>query len=112
MNLQENIGRIKEVMGISESNIPISIKRRANLETLKKFISKAEIQNENPCDDFEDEYDFVDAVIDDAIDYFLTEIGPDTEEIDEYSDILDYLRNLCRDLFAEKLLKIYEETCS
>jgi hypothetical protein len=112
MNLQENIHRIKEVMGINESTIPISIKRRANEETLKKYITMGEIEYPTLCQDFYDEFEYADRVIDYALDQFLYEINDNIDNEDYYSDVMDYLRNLCQSIFGQYLIDIYETTCS
>jgi len=96
---------------LMEQVIPTSIKRRANEEILEKYILLSQRNNPPYCQEHEDGYDYADAVIDDAIDYFLTEIGPEIEEINEYSDIVDYIRRMCRDLFGEHLVYHYEENC-
>jgi hypothetical protein len=95
-----------------ESKIPISVRRRAFIENLEKFILDSEIQNPPECSHYDDGYDYADAVIDDAIDDFLTKISPDLEEIDEYSDILDYLRKLFRDSFGQSLVYMFEDNCA
>jgi hypothetical protein len=112
MNLQENIHRIKEVMGINESTIPISIKRRANEETLKKYITMGEIEYPTLCQDFYDEFEYADRVIDYALDQFLYEINDNIDNEDYYSDVMDYLRNLCQSIFGQYLIDIYKTTCS
>lgn len=111
MNLQENILRIREVMGINESTIPILIRRRANVETLKEYISRGELQYPTLCDDFYDEYEYADAVIDYALDQFLYEVNDDIFDEDYYSDVMDYLRNISRDEFSYYLIDIYRTTC-
>ena len=40
MNLQENIYRIKEVMGLQESTIPNELKRRIDLTEIKKLMAQ------------------------------------------------------------------------
>lgn len=112
MNLQENIYRIKEMMGINESTIPVSIRRRANKETLEKYIIDSEFKNPTLCDDFEDGYQYANDVIDDAIDEFLHEIDENALEEEYYIDTVNYLRKLCRDLFEEDMVNMYEITCS
>jgi hypothetical protein len=94
-----------------EQNVPNSIKRRANKKTLEKYILLSERNNPPYCEEHEDGYDYADAVIDDSIDYFFTEVGPEIEYIDDYSDITDYLRRLCRELFGESLVYHYENNC-
>ncbi len=96
---------------LMEQVIPTSIKRRANKETLEKYVLQSKRNYPPFCQEHEDGYDYADAVIDDAIDYFLVGIGPEIEEINEYSDIVDYIRMMCRDLFGEHLVYHYEENC-
>ena len=44
MNLQENIQRIKEVMGvISEESIPLQIKRRLDFSSIDEFVDKSKL---------------------------------------------------------------------
>jgi hypothetical protein len=101
---------------LRESIIPLSVRRRANEETLKEYITLGEINYPSPCDDFNDEDEYSDNVIDYAIDEFLEEIDDNTyKEVyysDYYSDVMDYLRSLCRDIFGEYLYEIYKNTCS
>jgi len=97
---------------INESDSMNWVKRRANKESMKKYITNAEINFPTLCDDFDDEFEFVDKVIDYAVDEFLEEFNEDIYEEDYYSDVLDYLRNLCRNEFDEYLLDIYRTTCS
>ena len=96
---------------LMEHVIPTSIKRRANKETLEKYVLQSKRNYPPFCQEHEDGYDYADAVIDDAIDYFLTEVGPEIEEINEYGDILEYLRMMYRNLFGESLVYHYENNC-
>jgi hypothetical protein len=111
MNLQENIQRIKEVMGISESNIPISIRRRASEAEIERYIKDAEFDLIFYCDHYVDAEDYAYDVIDTAVDNFLSQIEDDIEEKDYYSDVLDYLRNLCRNSFGEYLIDAHKTNC-
>jgi hypothetical protein len=98
---------------LKESTIPPYIRRRANKETLEHHITSGELNYPMLCDDFEDGYDYADGVIDYAIDEFMSETyDDDIYEEDYYSDVMDYLRTLCRDLFGEDLISIYNDTCS
>ena len=112
MNLQENILRIKEVMGINESTVPISIKRRDNRRTLEDYVMRAKLEYPTLCDDFDDGYEYANAVIDYAIDELLSGVDDDMYEQPYISDVLDYLRIKCRNLFAQNLIDIYKTTCS
>jgi hypothetical protein len=97
---------------LKESVIPISIRRRANKEILKKYITDGEIYYPTLCDDFEDAYDYADAVIDYAIDEIIKEVEENIYDEDYYSDVMDYLRKICRDEFGENLIDIYKRTCT
>jgi len=97
---------------LKESVIPISIRRRANKEILKKYITDGEINYPTLCDDFEDAYEYADAVIDYAIDELVGEVEENIYDEDYYSDVMDYLRKICRDEFGEYLIDIYERTCT
>jgi hypothetical protein len=105
----KNVKSCDEVMG--ESTIPNTVKRRANQQTLEKYITKGEINYPTLCDDFEDGYEYADAVIDYAIDEFIGEFDEDIDEEDYHSDVMDYLRTVCRDKFGKYLIDIYEMTC-
>jgi hypothetical protein len=96
---------------LKESIIPISIRRRANEETLKEYITMGEINYPTLCTDFEDGYEYADNVIDYAVDEFVSGINDEMYDEDYYSDVMDYLRNLCRNLFGQYLIDIYKTTC-
>jgi hypothetical protein len=96
----------------NESIVSSTIKRRANRRTLEKYITDGEINYPMLCDDFEDGYEYADAVIDYAIDELLSELDDDIYERDYYSDVMDYLRNFCRNEFGQYLIDIYERTCT
>jgi hypothetical protein len=96
---------------MNESTIPNTIKRRTNQQTLEKYIWDGEINYPTLCDDFEDGYEYADAVIDYAIDEFIGKFDEDIYDEDYYSDVMDYLRKLCRDKFGEYLIDIYKMTC-
>ena len=107
--LIRNVFSCEEFM--SESTIPTTIKRRANQQTLEKYIWDGEINYPTLCDDFEDAYEYADAVIDYAIGEFLEEVEENIYDEDYYSGVMDYLRKLCRDEFGKYLIDIYEMTC-
>ena len=96
----------------NESIVSSTIKRSANRRTLEKYITDGEINYPMLCDDFEDGYEYADAVIDYAIDELLSELDDDIYERDYYSDVMDYLRNFCRNEFGQYLIDIYERTCT
>jgi hypothetical protein len=95
----------------NESRVSSTIKRRANQQTLEKYITDGEINYPTLCDDFEDGYEYADAVIDYAIYKLLDEFDEDIYDEDYYDDVMNYLRKLCRDEFGKYLIDIYENTC-
>lgn len=97
---------------LTESDALNWVKRRSNKEIMKDFISQGEINYPTLCDDFNDEFEYADAVIDYAIDELINVFDEDIYEKDYYSDVMDYLRILCRDEFGEYLFEIYRMTCS
>ena len=92
---------------LKEYNIPLHIRRRANKETLKHFISLGEMNFPTLCDDFSDGYEYSDGVIE----YAVTELIEDMEDEVYYNDVMDYLLSLCRELFQDYLVQVYNETC-
>ena len=60
-----NESQYKMLTGLAAMNW---VKRRANKETMKDFITQGEINLPTMCDDFEDAYEYADAVIEYAID--------------------------------------------
>ena len=92
---------------LKESTIPLHIRRRANEETLKYYISLGEQNYPTLCDDFDDAYDYADGVIE----YAVTELIEDMEDEVYYNDVMDYLSETCRNLFEDYLVGVYHETC-
>ena len=114
-SLPKNIRKVFGHLGKQEQNESIvssTIKRRANKQSLEKYISDGEINYPTLCDDFEDGYDYADAVIDYAIYKLIDEFDEDIYDKDYYDDVMDYLRNFCRDEFGQYLIDIYKETCT
>jgi len=79
---------------------------------LKAYINRAELEYPTLCDDFGDEYEYADAVIDYAIDKLLDDVDDDIFEQDYISDVLDYLRSMTEIMFGQYLIDIYKTTCS
>ena len=111
MNLQENIQRIKEVMGINESNIPVSIRRRASEAEIERYIKDSEFDLIFYCDHYVDAEDYAYDVIVTAIDNFLSQIEDDIEKQDYYDDLWVYLTDLCRNSFNQYLIDAYKTNC-
>jgi hypothetical protein len=96
---------------IKEHTIPLSIKRRSNVDILGHYITAGELNHPMLCDDFDYPHQYVDSVIDYAVDQMLYELDDDIEDKDYYNDVLDYLRKRCRELFEDELTEGYVLTC-
>ena len=95
---------------LKKSFIPISIRRRANEETLEKYITMGEAEYTSPCD-FGDEFEYADSVIEFALDEFIGDVENNLYDEDYYSDVVDYLRDLYKNFFGDYLMETYNETC-
>jgi hypothetical protein len=109
--IKKDIQKKSKLDFITESDTPLWFRRRANKENMKKFISDGEINYPTLCDDFGDEFDYADNVIEYAVSNFLT-IDEDLFESEDYDDIHDTLVEMCKDWFGEYLFDIYRTTCS
>lgn len=113
---QEKIAeyRIKKFLekkkSINESIVLDWVKRRANKESMRNYITDAEIEFPTLCDDFGDEFQYADNVIMYGVNYFLT-THDEMFEDENYDEYYDILFNLCKDWFGEYLLEIYRNTC-
>lgn len=89
------------------------IRRRLNKEILAKYIAQAiESETQSECDDFGDEFEFADAVIDSASDEFFGDYpSEDIYDDDNYSNFRDEFLRICRDEFGETLMSIYLQQC-
>jgi len=96
---------------INESDSMNWVKRRANKESMKKYITNAEINFPTLCDDFDDEFEFVDRVINYAVDEFMT-INEDVFLDDEFEKVNEIMTGMCEQWFGDYLLDIYRTTCS
>jgi hypothetical protein len=122
--LNEEITKIQLMMGLIESNIQEQsasafsrfLLRRSNEENLEKYITAGELAYPTLCEDFEDEYDYADAVIRYTLDKLIGEFES-LEEIIDYDNeqdinTIDNFINLCRDLFGDYLTDVYMSICS
>jgi hypothetical protein len=122
--LNEEITKIQLMMGLIESNIQEQsasafsrfLLRRSNEENLEKYITAGELAYPMLCEDFEDEYDYADAVIRYTLDELIGEFES-LEGIIDYdneqdTNTIDDFINLCRDLFGDYLTDVYMSTCS
>jgi hypothetical protein len=86
-------------------------KRRANKESMEKYITDGEINYPTLCDDFGDEFDYADNVINWAVDEFMT-INEDMFLDDKFDEVNETLVDMCKEWFGEYLFEIYRNTCT
>jgi len=96
---------------LTESDSMNWVKRRANKESMKKYITNAEINFPTLCDDFNDEFEFADGIINYAVDEFMT-IDEDMFLDDKFDEVNEIIVDMCKQWFGEYLFDIYRTTCS
>lgn len=107
--------KMKYIITESQYNLLVEnylswLKRRVNPESMKKYITTAEINFPTLCDDFGDEFEYADNVIRWAVDDFLT--SNEDSYLDEmYDEIHDLIVDWCKGWFGEYLFEIYRNTC-
>jgi len=97
---------MKKIIRLTESQIKFLIendsmfwvKRRVNQEFMEHYIWKSEQNYPMLCDDFGDEFDYADSVIEDAVNDFLT-IQEETFLDNRYDEIHDILIEKCKEGF-------------
>lgn len=92
-------------------NLSIWFRRRFNYENLLTFIEQSIADEPNPCDDYEDQYDYAFSRLDWAVTQFLT-TNEDLFGSEEYDDYHDMVFNMCKEWFEEMLFQDYKNTCT
>lgn len=98
-----------------ESNIPLWFKRRINKDSLKSYIDKSIQWYPTPCDDFDDDDQYSDSIIEYAVDELIGEYSYDDDNIEEtelYNDLVDLLNPIFFKFFDKELKELYNEICS
>jgi hypothetical protein len=91
-------------------NPSIWFRRRANYETMLPFIMESIADEVNPCDYYEDQYDYAFNRIDWAVTRFMS-MDEDFYESDNHDEFYDLLFNMSKDWFSEMLFEDYRNTC-
>lgn len=95
-----------------ESDFRNFIRRRANPETMTKFVRANMVADDSGiCEEFMDEYEFADTVLDGAVDDMLAEFSGSYVDHPDYNDILDELNMIFREKYREDLIDIYNHHC-
>ena len=111
MNLQGQVNRIQEMMGLNESNFLAAVQRRiSNVDDLI-FVSANEVNVQYSMCEI-DEDDFIDATISKTLntiywDYF-SDVSDSSPEWGEASKMMD---KYARDKYGEKLRLMHQYVC-
>ena len=93
-----------------EQEIPNWFKRRFNAASMEEYITNAEINHPMLCDDFNDEFEYADNIISDAVRDFMT-TDEDIFEDERYEEWEERLIDMCKEKFGERLFDVYRTTC-
>ena len=109
--IKKDIEKKSQLDFLTESDAMNWVKRRANKESMRQYITDAEINYPTLCDDFGDEFEYADNVIDYAVDKFMT---TDEEMFldDKFDEVNEIIVDMCKQWFGEYLFDIYRTTCS
>ena len=99
---------------LMESDFIKKLRRRFNEKTMRDYIYHAETEFPEPCEKFDNEFEYADAVIDKAVDDFLFQ-----EELWEYFhsgdwpvlETVDLMIKMCKEWFEDGLLGFHQTTC-
>ena len=109
--IKKDIQKKSQLDFLTESDSVNWVKRRANKESMKKYITDAEINYPTLCDDFGDEFEYADKVINYAVDEFMT-IDEDMFLDDKFDEVNEIIVDMCKQWFGEYLFDIYRTTCT
>jgi hypothetical protein len=98
----------------SKSAFIEKLRRRFNVESMRDYIYHAETEFTDPCEKFDNEFEYADAVINKAVDDFLFQ-----DELWEYFHsgdwpvvkITDLMVTMCKEWFEDGLLGFHQTTC-
>jgi hypothetical protein len=98
----------------SKSAFIEKLRRRFNEKTMRDYIYHVETEFPNPCEKFDNEFEYADAVINKAVDDFLFQ-----DELWEYFHsgdwpvvkITDMMVTMCKEWFEDGLLGFHQTTC-
>ena len=94
-----------------DQNWEVWFKRRANPESVQFFIDRAVREEDNPCENYSDEFQFAENIIDWSVNNFLS-IDEEFFNSPEFEEYQDMLIDMCKEWFAEELFKKYRDVCN
>jgi len=109
--IKKDIEKKSKLDFLTESYAMNWVKRRANKESMKEYITDGEINYPTLCDDFGDEFEFADNVINYAVDKFMT-TDEDMFLDDKFDEVNEIIVDMCKEWYGEYLFDIYRTTCS
>jgi hypothetical protein len=111
MNLQEQIDRMQEMMGLNESNLLVAVQRRIrNVDDLI-FPSADEVNFQYSMCEIDDD-DFIDATISKTLDTIYWDYFSGVDDSSpEWGEAYRMMEKYARDKYGEKLRLIHQYTC-
>ena len=111
MNLQEQILRMQEMMGLNESNFLAAVQRRiSNVDELI-FVSANEVNVQYSMCEI-DEDDFIDATISKTLDTIYWDYFSDVSDSSpEWGEASKMMEKYAKDKYGEKLRLMHQYVC-
>jgi hypothetical protein len=105
--------QLKVIVEIKSAFIE-KLRRRFNEKTMRDYIYHVETEFPNPCEKFDNEFEYADTIINQAVDDFLFQ-----DELWEYFHsgdwpvvkITDMMVTMCKEWFGDGLLGFHQTTC-
>jgi len=111
MNLQEQVNRIQEMMGLNEANLLVAAQRRIRNVDELIFVSADEVNVQfSMCEIDED--DFIDATISKTLDTIYWDYFSDVSNSSpEWGEAYGMMEKYARDKYTEKLRLMHQYVC-
>ena len=111
MNLQEQVNRIQEMMGLNEANLLVAAQRRIRNVDELIFVSADEVNVQYSMCEI-DEDDFIDATISKTLDTIYWDYFSDVDNSSpEWSEASKMMEKYARDKYGEKLRLMHQYVC-
>jgi hypothetical protein len=111
MNLQEQVNRIQEMMGLNESNFLSAVQRRIRNVDELIFVSADEVNVQYSMCEI-DEDDFIDATISKTLNTIYWDYFSDVSDSSpEWGEAYKMMEEYARDKYSEKLRLMHQYVC-
>lgn len=111
MNLQEQVNRIQEMMGLNEANLLVAAQRRIRNVDELIFVSADEVNHQYSMCEI-DEDDFIDATISKTVDTIYWDYFSDVSNSSpEWGGAYKMMEKYARDKYGEKLRLMHQYVC-